>query len=676
MFSKKVYDLVEKMTLDEKLDMLGGVNGFYTKANERLGIPSLRMSDASVGIHASGDSRPMECIAYPASLTLAATWNIELAREVGSSLGKDARSFGIQVLLGPGVNLYRAPMCGRNAEYMGEDPFLAGLMAAAFIQGIQEQGVAATVKHLTANNSEYDRYFSSSDIEERALREVYLRPFEMAVKYGKVAAVMTSYNRVNGVYSSHSEFLLREILKDEWGFDGVVMSDWWAVHDGMGAAKAGLDLEMPRAKYMNPEFLKEKIEKGELDTCVIDDKVCRILNLYKRFGFLDQKNLKPDKTIDVKQHRKTALAVAREGFVLLKNDNLLPIDDKRVKSIAVMGPNSHPAVTGCGGSSFVVPERAISVLEGIRAVAGENIAITWNDKLRYKDGKIEDVFSFEDKRSYLERACEVAKNNDLVVLCVGYNDGAVYEGEGRDRVYHLHEQCSNLIKVVSEVNSNLIVMLMAGGNADMNNWQNKARAILHLWYPGQEGGLAAAEILFGKTNPSGKLPVTIERRWEDSPAFDSYHDPELRHHVEYKEGIFIGYRHYDKNKIEPLYPFGFGLSYTSFLYAKLSVDKIRDDTFEVVFDLTNTGDMNGAEVVQLYIQDSNRTVLKPEKELMGFKKVYLSTGETKTVTLNFSRKSLEYFDVNSRKWEFHKGHYKIMIGASSRDIRLEQSIEL
>ncbi len=664
------------MTLTEKLSLLGGRDMFYTKAVERLDIPSIRMSDASVGIRPVEGDNPCQSVAYPATLALAASWNPHLANQAGQSLAQDARAYGIQVLLGPGVNLYRAPMCGRNAEYMGEDPFLTGKTASAFIQGMQKQGIAAVVKHFAANNLEYDRYISSSDIDERTLREIYLRPFEMAVKEADVAAVMTSYNRLNGTYTSHNEYLIRKILKQQWGFGGVVMSDWWSVHDGLAAVLAGLDLEMPDAKYMNPEMIQKHLDSGLLDEAIIDDKVRRILTLYERFGFFDPDKRKPSQNYDIQQSRNTALQVAREGFVLLKNEDILPLSLDSVKSIAVLGPNSHPAVTGCGGSSFVAPEHPVSVLDGIRAIASEETTIFWNDMLEFKGRQVQSIdWSGQESLSYLDKIAVIAGKCDIVALCVGFNDGALYEGEAADRPFELHENCRNLIRIVSKVNPNLVVLLMAGGNADIGSWQHRAKAILHVWYPGQEGGQAAAEILFGRVNPSGKLPMTIEKKWEDSPAFDAYYDSELTHHVRYKEGLFVGYRHYDRKDIEPLYPFGFGLSYTAFSYDNLEI-KTDGQSITAAFSITNSGKVEGAEVAQLYVKKEQSSIVRAEKELKGYAKVHLKPGETRQVQITLSKSDLAYFDTVTGEWQIEPGEYRLMIASHSRQVHLDGTIRI
>ncbi len=679
--SKRVQTLLSKMTLDEKLMLIGGKDNFFTNPVKRLGIPSIRMSDASIGIRPSNYMQPKSSTAYPASICLAATWNKKLAAKLGKAVAKEAKSCGIDILLGPGVNLYRAPMCGRNAEYMGEDPYLAGTLACEYIKAVQSQNVAAVIKHYTANNSEYDRLNTSADIDLRTLFEVYLLPFKMAVKDAKVACVMGSYNRVNGIYACQNDFLLNQVLKNKWKFDGVVISDWAAVNDGQAAALAGLDIEMPSAEYMNPAVIKKLLKNGGIEINQIDDKVRRILNLLERFNLLDKKNAQTALKIDKADCEKTALEIARQGIVLLKNKNkLLPLDRNKINNIAVIGPHSHPGVTGCGGSSYVEPNRKVSILDGIRKSAGRDTKIFWNDYLEFQSDKISNIDFLSEKHSgktetYFQRIQKVAANSDCVVLCIGFNDGTYHEGEGLDRPYQMHETALNLIELVSNVNSNLIVALNAGSNADINSWQDKAGALLHCWYPGQNGGTAVGEILFGDVCPSGKLPISIEKKWADSPSCHSYYDKNKNRKVRYSEGIFVGYRHFEKKRIKPLYPFGFGLSYTTFEYTELKVHKNSSGSVKVNFTIENSGNVKGAETVQIYLQDINCTLARPQKELKGFTKVFLNPGQKKQVSVSLNKDAFKFFDPVKQQWTLEPGHFKIMIGSCCADIRLDTKIK-
>lgn len=683
MYSKKVTELVSKMTLDEKFSMLGGQNKLYTVPVKRLGIPSIKMADASVGLrHEGGDCKLN--IAYPASISLAATWNKKLARQAGKALALDCKANDprAQILLGPGVNIHWIPNCGRNAEYMGEDPHLAGMIAAEFVKGLQNENIPATVKHMAANNQEFDRFYMSSDVDERTLREIYLRAFEIVVKKANVAGVMMGCNPLNGEYTSQHDFLINQVLKKQWKFKGIVMSDWGVVHDGITAVLSGLDLEMPFTQHMTKENLNELIEKQCIDIKIIDDKVARVLSLIERFGYFDKKNLKPDKTIDTKKNRKMALEIARQGCVLLKNKgNILPFNTSKIKSLAVLGPNAHPTPTGCGGSSRVQPERKISVLDGILDRAGKDIDITWQDRCTYKNCEPTAIESLKKERStFEENAKKIAKSHDAVVICVGFNVGDKVESEDVDRPYGLNRYDVRLIWEVSQINPNTVVLVNAGGNANLGQFADKVPAIMHIWYPGQEGGTAIAELLFGDVNPSGRLPISIEKKWEDHHAFDSYtfdfaYQNEAKK-LRYKEGIFVGYRHYETRGIDVLFPFGHGLSYTSFKYKNLKVKKNAKMKYEVSFDISNTGKMTGSEVPQLYIGDIECTCNRPAKELKAFEKITLKPGESKNVKFKIDRAAFEFFDPIEKEWIVEPGQFKIMVGSSCRDIHLTKIIKI
>jgi beta-glucosidase len=733
--------ILSKMTLDEKLAIIGGINDFYIQAIPRLGLPALRMSDGPLGVHDYGPTT-----AYPAGISLAASWDTELARRVGESMGQDARARGVHFILGPGMNIYRAPMNGRNFEYFGEDPYLASRMAVSVVEGIQSQGVIATVKHFAANNMEYGRLDHSSEVDERTLREIYLPAFEASVKEAKAGAVMDAYNLVNGAYMTENSFLNKVVLKKEWGFDGILMSDWGATHDGIAAANAGLDLEMPSAAFMNKQTLMPAIQSGQVPLAVIDDKVRRILRKAIQFGFYDREQTDSSVPAYNQEGREVALEEARSGMVLLKNErHLLPLDKSKIKTIAVLGPDAYPAVIGGGGSSLTKPFNSISYLEGISNYLGKNARVLYsmetvpldaivkqteflatpggprglkgeyfnNDELHgepalvrndervdfhwgegsYAENGPVDHFSVrwtgyfipsgdDDYKFYVsaddgvrlfindERVIDdwqrhgetldtysthmepgkpykirleyfenvgtatarfgiaaatqalgaetkaLASKADAVVLCVGFDPST--ESEGGDRTFRLPGGQDALIQQILEANKNVIVVLTAGGNVDMTHWIDQVPALLHAWYPGQEGGTALAQILFGDYSPSGKLPASFERRWEDNPTFNNYYPKSGEKRVSYSEGIFLGYRHYDRSVAKPLFPFGFGLSYTRFEYSDLQLSPAAGNArtpVSVSFNVKNTGSHEGAEVAELYVGDSHAAVPRPVKAL-------------------------------------------------------------
>ena len=798
---QRIEDLLSQMTLQEKLEYIGGYKGFYIRGIERLGLPEIKMSDGPLGVRNYGPTT-----AYPASIGLAASWNLELAREFGESMGRDARARGVHIILAPGVNIYRAALCGRNFEYLGEAPYLAGQIVVPVIQGIQSQEVVATVKHFIANNQEFDRHTVSSDVDERTLREIYMPAFKAAVQKGDVGALMTSYNLINGIHASEHEYLIRTVLKDEWGFDGVVMSDWNSTYSTLGPVNAGLDLEMPSGKYMNPESIRPLMEAGEVQMSTLDDKVRRILRMIVRNNFMERDQEISGIPGDDPESRDVALQMAREGVVLLKNDpRLLPLNAEDIRTLAVIGPNSHPAVHGGSGSSYTTPAHTVSILEGVRNLAGgakvvhkrgirdlsgkntygkspfsqpsgenglkgeyynnqhltgkpavtrvdehidfvfqdhplggednSDFSIRWSGMVRpersgeyrfyvtgddgyrlivagdtlinawidqaptsrsailnlqahkaydirleyYQNGGGAEIrFGYErEKGPEIAEAVKVAGESDAVILCVGFN--ANMEGEGRDRPYDLPEKQLELIQGVLTANDNTVIVLTAGGNVGMDPWIDNTTALLHAWYPGQEGGTAIGEIVFGEVNPSGKLPVTFEANWEDSPVYHSYHDDDGDKAVEYTEGIFPGYRHFDRVATAPRFPFGYGLSYTTFEYGNMEIETTGTGSKSrvlVKFTITNIGEVAGAEVAQLYVSDLQSSVSRPEKELKGFDKVFLQPGETKSVEIPLDRQAFQYYDVEGHSWEMESGEFEIQIGRSAEDIVLNRSIIL
>lgn len=799
---KRVDSILSQMTQEEKLTIIGGINDFYTRPIPRLGIPALRMSDGPMGVHDYGLTT-----AYPAGVALAASWDVDLARRVGDAMGQDARARGVHFILGPGMNIYRAPMNGRNFEYFGEDPLLASRIAVSVIKGIQGQHVVATAKHFAGNNSEFARTTLSSDIDERTLREIYLPAFEASVKEGNVGAVMDAYNLVNGVYMTENNHLNNEILKKEWGFNGILMSDWGATHDGIAAANGGLDLEMPSPSFMNGDTLLRAIKDGRVSAATLDDKVRRILRKAIEFGFFDHAQADTNIPLLSQVGRQVALEEARGGMVLLKNaGNILPLNDNKVKTIAVIGSDAYPAVIGGGGSAETKPFSAVSYVEGIsnrlgtkakvlyavdtppldevfensefvtvpggetglkgeyfsnqelkgdpalvrtdkrvhfdwgegsfaadqpvdhfsvrwtgyfvpkttgdyafytsaddgiRLYVGDQLAIddwlphsqTMDTSARHLEAgqayKIrleyfEDVgsaivgFGVTRADAYVGRETKaLAAKADAVVICVGFDPKT--EGEGFDRTFELPGGQDELIRQISAVNKNVIVVLTAGGNVDMTQWIDQVPAVLHAWYPGQEGGTALAQILFGDYSPSGKLPASFERRAEDNPAFHNYYPQKGEKRVQYSEGVFLGYRHFDRSETKPLFAFGYGLSYTTFGYSKLDVSPQTGSLsgpVSVSFDITNTGKREAAEVAELYVGDSHASVPRPVKELKAFAKANLKPGETRRVTLTLDRRAFSFYDVNKKNWSAEPGGFAILVGGSSDNIRLRSKFTL
>lgn len=807
---RRVESILSQMTLEEKLDLLGGVDGFFIRDIPRLNLPRLKMADGPVGVRNFGPAT-----AFAGGVTLTATWNPALAELVGIELGRDSRAKGVHFLLAPGVNINRAPMNGRNFEYFGEDPFLASRMAVGYIKGVQSQGVSATIKHFIANNSEFDRHNTDSIIDERTMREIYLPAFEAAVKEANVGAIMNSYNLTNGQHMSQNRYLLTDVVRKEWGFDGVMMSDWSGTYDGIEATNAGQDLEMPSGLHMNQQTLKPAIEQGKVSVTTIDNKVRNILRTALRFGWLnsDQTGLSiPRYNL---QGRQVALTGAREGITLLKNDRgLLPLSKSKIKSILVIGPDAFPAVPVGGGSARVEPFAAISYLEGLANYAvnhpgnlfqvhydpgvlsysdlanatnfttsqtngqpglraeyfdnsdlkgtpsitrteqhvdygtaarllfpEQTLSSRWTGYYTPQDSGSYDIFVqttrevggsyrlyVDDKlvldnwttltaladyrtlrldpgahkivleqhgranrraarlRMGVVRAGQFVSNNakklaasaDVVVVAAGFD--AESEAESADRTFRLPLGQDELIREMTAANKNTIVVMTSGGSVDMNAWLDRVPALVQAWYPGQEGGTALAEILFGDVNPSGRLPVTFERRWEDNPVHHSYYPEAGTKRVVYKEGVFVGYRGYERNRTKPLFPFGFGLSYTTFTYSNLSIKPVSNNQsgprFEVSFDVKNTGTREGADVAQVYVGDPQTKVPRPAKELKGFVKVSLRPGETKRVSVLLDRRALSYYDVNAKQWRAEPGDFNVLVGRSSEQIELRGKLTL
>ena len=637
---QRAAELVSKMTLEEKLSYIGGIDGFYIREIPRLGIPRIRMADGPQGVRNDTKSTM-----YPCGIAAAATWNRELAYAYGKSLGTDARARGVHIMLGPGVNIYRFPKCGRNFEYYGEDPYLTSETAVQYIKGMQSVGVMSTIKHFCGNNQEYNRNNGSSDMDERTLNEIYLPAFRKAVQVAETGAVMSSYNLVNSVHMTENKALIKDMLRDEWGFEGIFMSDWTATYSSILSANNGLDLEMSWGQFMNPRILKTAIETGTVTEKTIDEKCRHILQTLIEFGFLDREQKDSSLPEQNPDCDLTALKVAREAIVLLENeDDFLPFS-RKIRKVAVLGPNSGNVPTG-GGSGAVDPFTTVSVTEGVGA--------------------------------FYKPVSDAAKA-DAVVYCAGFN--SKLEGEGHDRPFELPSEQIAQIDSLAALNPNLVVIVNAGGGVDFNPVLEKAKAVLMAWYPGQQGGRAVAEILSGKVNPSGRLPITVEKRLEDNPVFNNYYCNTERlwnspERVTYFEGVFVGYRGYDRAGTEPLFPFGYGLSYTDFQFSDIAAEKLSDGKVRVTASVRNTGKRAGAEVVQLYVNDETASVPRPEKELKGYEKVYLEPGETKQVEFVLDSEAFAYYDMDLHRFTVEPGVFNILLGASSRDIRLTTAVTL
>jgi len=665
--------IVAKLTLQQKIELLGGVDGMFTRPMPVIELPRFKMSDASVGVKTWGPTT-----AYASGVSLAATWDPNMARKIGEALGRDARARNVNFLLGPGVNIARSPLCGRNFEYLSEDPYLNATMVVPFIEGVQSQGVIATMKHYALNDQEFNRHDASSDADERTMREIYLPAFEAGVTKAHVDAVMNSYNLVNGVHSTQNDFLNLKVLKGEWGFQGVLMSDWDATYDGVAAVNNGLDLEMPSPKFMNARNLLPAVKSGKVKESTIDEHVLRLIRAELRYGFTTRPQFDPvDSTYSVAD-RAVALEEALESITLLKNEgHLLPLDAAKVKNIAIIGPNVYPAVTGGGGSSQAQPFEPVSVLTGIANLLGPDVHVYYSATMPDAPG---------EKKAVAQA--------DVVVLGVGFD--AKTEGEGHDRTFTLPPGQDALIEAVVAANPHTIVILTGGGGMETSRWLDKVPVLVHAYYPGQEGGTAVAQILFGQHDPEGKLPVSFDRSWDENPSAKWYYgDPKDNttlhtigdngkpkdytiEHIHYGDKLMVGYRYWTTTGKHPLFPFGFGLSYTTFGFANLQVpaSAAAGSTVSVSFDVTNTGSVGGAEVAELYVSDPSAKADRPERELKGFAKVRLAAGETRHVTLSLDARAFSYWDEAAHKWTIDPGKFVIRVGDSSENTPLERNLEV
>jgi beta-glucosidase len=661
---RDIKSLISQMTLEEKASLCSGLDNWHTKPIERLGIPSIRMSDGPHGLRKEvpnqRNSVPSTC--FPTAVTTASSWDRELIKQLGQALAKECQAEEVDIILGPAINIKRSPLCGRNFEYFSEDPYLSSQLATAYIQAVQSLGVGTSLKHYAANNQEYRRFTIDETIDERTLREIYLSNFEGAVKEGKPWTVMCSYNRVNGILASENKYLLTEILKEEWGFEGFVVSDWGAVDERVEGIKAGLDLEMPSSYGIGDQKIIEAVKIGKLDEKELDQTVERLLKII--FKAID--NRKRGTTYDKQAHHKLARKIAGESMVLLKNqDNILPL--KKEGTIAIIGAFAKKPRYQGGGSSHVNPTKLDNALEEIEKL------VQGKAKIIYEEGyKLE---TDEMNQELIEKAKEAAKKSDVAIIFAGLPDR--YESEGYDRKHmKMPENHNKLIEEVSKVQPNTIVVLSNGAPVEIP-WIDKVKGLLESYLGGQAGGGAVADILFGEVNPSGKLAETFPKKLSHNPSYLNF--PGEGNKVEYREGVFVGYRYYDKKEIEPLFPFGYGLSYTTFEYTDISVDKkeITDkETIEVKVKVKNTGKVKGKEIVQLYIRDVESKVNRPEKELKGFEKIELAPGEEKTVTFKLDKRSFAYYNTEIRDWYVESGEFEILVGKSSKEIELKETVKV
>jgi beta-glucosidase len=664
---KKADSVLSLMTPDEKISLIEGDRSFFIRPLPRLHFNEVYMTDATQGVHIRTKVKDIDLTnyhldkstAFPCPISLTATWNPDLSYRYAEAVGEECRAGNIGILLGPGLNCYRISQCGRNFEYFGEDPFLRGRMVAAYVKGVQSTGTIATLKHFVANNTDFYRRRSNSIIDERALHEIYLPPFKAGIDAG-AQAVMTSYNQLNGEWCGQSKYVIDGILRTELGFRGLVMTDWWSVYDGEKLVKSGQDLEMPYAVAL--KNVRQLLQDRKIQIEDIDRMVKNILRTCFIMKFDERKNYPVENTF-YENHELVALQTAREGIVLLKNEqNILPLHGEQ-KKILVTGDYVEKNAMG-GGSAYVEGYNNRSLLDELKKEFGERI-------LYIKDPNPDQI-----------------QSADVVFCSIGTEDS-----EGWDRPFELPEDQESKVKECVQNNPHTIVIINSGSGIKMTGWHEKAIAILYSWYLGQIGNKALVEIIAGKTNPSGKLPITIEKEFQDSPGYGyippneslyhGWHEEEEKdfpvYGIRYTEGIFVGYRWYDMKQIEPLYPFGFGLSYTEFEYQDLMIgtEKFQDQgTVQVSFTLKNVGKRKGLETVQLYIQDKECSIPRPIKELKGFAKVDLEPGQSRTVVLELSKMDFSFWNPATKNWYFEPGAFNIQIGSSSKDIRMQKKIEL
>lgn len=658
-FDRRARDIVRQMTLDEKIQELHGIRDEqhyrYVPPVPRLGIPAFQITNGPAGAGPGGTHPQAKATALPSPIAVAASWDTNVAREHGQIAAAEAKDIGNVLLEAPTINIARVPQNGRTFEGYGEDPYLAGQISLNNILGIQSQGVMANVKHYAANNQETDRFTINEELDERTLREIYLPAFDVSVRQAHSASVMCAYPRVNGTFACENSPLMNDILKNEWKFPGFIISDFDAVHSTVPSAMAGLDLEMPTGKYWGDD-LKTAVLSGQVPVSVIDDKLVRRFRTMMEYGVFD--HTPAPKPIPAKEDGAESRKMAVQGMVLLKNTGVMPLHAESLKSIALIGPMAKKAVTGGGGSSHVEPLYTVGPLDGLRDHAG-SVLVTLDDG------------------SDLAKASALARASDVAIVMVGQIDT-----EGRDHPIALGENQDNIVEAVATANPRTIVVLKTG-SAVLMPWVNKVPAILEAWYPGEEDGNAVADVLFGVVNPSGKLPITFPSKLEDVPANTPEQYPGVGGVARYSEGVFVGYRHYDQKDLTPLFPFGFGLSYTSFAYRNLTVSPStlsfagdKPETISVDVEISNSGPVAGAEVAQLYVGMPLNPVAQPPKQLKGFQKITLKPGESSHAQFTLDAQSFSYWDAQSHQWRVAPGTYKIMVGSSSRDLRQEKTVEV
>ena len=659
---RDVKGIIREMTLEEKAGMCSGKDFWHLKGVERLGIPEVMVSDGPHGLRKQaaeadhlGLNESIKAVCFPTACATACSFDRDLLEEMGERIGDECQAEDLSVILGPAVNIKRSPLCGRNFEYFSEDPYLASQMAAAHIKGVQSKNVGTSIKHFAANNQEHRRMSCSSEVDERTLREIYLAAFETAIKEAKPDTVMCSYNRINGEFASENHWLLTEVLRDEWGFDGYVMSDWGAVNDRVKGLKAGLELEMPASGGTTDKEIVEAVKNGELDEAVLDRAVERILNIV--FKFVDNRQ---EGKFDKEEDHKLAAKIEAESMVLLKNEGVLPLPTQG-KKIAFIGKFAEAPRFQGGGSSHINSFKITGALEAVKEVAQVTYAQGYDIK--------EDVID----QDMLNQAVEIAKEADVAVIFAGLPDA--FESEGYDRSHMRMPQCQNtLISEIAKVQENVVVVLHNGSPVEMP-WADEVKGILEAYLGGQAVGQAEVDVLFGKANPCGKLAETIPYKLADNPSYLNF--PGDGQTVAYKEGVFVGYRYYDTKEMPVRYPFGYGLSYTTFEYSdlQLSADRIKDtDTLKVTLKVKNTGDRAGKEIVQLYVADKTGAACRPVKELKNFVKVELQPQEEKTVEMELDKRSFAWYNTQIHDWYAASGEYEILAAASSRDIRLKKTV--
>jgi beta-glucosidase len=672
----RVKDLLSRLTLDEKIKLLAGNRFFQTHSIKRLGIKPFKMTDGPLGVSAHSSLLKRNTL-FPGGISLASSWNRDLVKEFGKAVGDEVRATGRHALLAPGMNIDRSPLNGRTFEYFSEDPYLTKEIAIPFVNGVQDKGIAACIKHYFANNQELDRFTISSEIEERTLHEIYLRAYMQVIEEADPWMLMTSYNKVNGKYPFADKSLLNDLLL-KWNFSGFVVSDWSSLARSdppvltSDCVKAGLTLEMPKADKYHPEQLKNELKDGEVTEKDLDFLLTNLLRVMFRVGLFNDKKTVPKGSRNTKQHQELARQIAEESIVLLKNEkDILPLDSEKINTLAIVGPNSKKRFGGLlyGGSSGVKPPYEITTFEGIKEKCSNKIQLT-ND-LSSSDYVIIVAGLNHDNNRQLTGGGRDKKTNEIL-----YG----HDSEGTDRSQlELPEEQIVLIKETIKINPNVIVILLNGSPLSMSDWLDEVPVVLEAWYPGMEGGRAIANILFGEISPSGKLPITFPNKIKDSPAHQSTRTfPGVNLKVYYEEGIFVGYRYFDQQGINPLFPFGYGLTYTSFSYSQLTLNKSKvtdDDEIVLSVTVTNTGERSGSEVVQVYFQQIESSVERPPKELIGFEKVHLSPQESKIVSISINPKDLAFYDVQKGLWKLEKGSFKLMVGSSSRDIHLDATFE-